>query len=322
MNERLSDRAAAGALRAAVAAPSIHNTQPWRLRFDGAGFDVHADARRALDVIDPDGRALHISIGAAVCNMRVALAAEGWGSRLERPGPSGAEARIVPTACREPSPSMRALAGAIAHRRTNRQPFDDTAVPAVVLDALCRAAAGDGLRLVILDPVRGGAVLALTQAADAVQRADPRYRRELAAWTTDRGERRDGVPVAAFGPRPTTAALPVRDFGLELQRAERDAARFEAHPRLVVLHSRGDGPDRWLDAGQALERVLLTASVHGLATQPMTQALEVPHLRRLLSPPGGHWHPQMILRIGYGHPVAASPRRPLRDVMRSTACAR
>ncbi|MEV8516501.1 nitroreductase family protein [Dactylosporangium sp. NPDC051484] len=312
MNEQLSERAAAACLRAAVAAPSIHNTQPWRFRFDGAGFDVYTDPKRTLEAIDPQGRAMHISVGAAVCNLRLALAAEGWASRLERTGP---DARVTPVARREASPSVRALAGAIARRRTNRDPYDDAPVPVDTVELLQRAAAADGVRLVALDPVRRGAVLALTQAAEAWQRGDPRYLRELATWTTDRGDRPDGVPAHTFGPRPTTAALPVRDFGLTLPAVERDAARFERRPNLVVLHSLGDDSAAWLDAGRALQRVLLTAAVHGLATQPMTQALEVPRLRRLLAAPGGRWYPQMILRIGYGRLVTTGARRPLRDVL-------
>jgi hypothetical protein len=46
----------------------------------------------------------------------------------------------------------------------------------------------------------------------------------------------------------------------------------------------------------------------------MTQALEMPDLRRMLAGPDGRWWPQMILRIGYGEPVPGSPRRPV------TAC--
>jgi len=266
---------------------------------------------------------MHIAVGAAVCNLRIALAAEGWVSRLELPEHGGPAARVVPVAAREPSAYLQALALAVARRRTNREPYEDAAVPGDVLAALRRAAATATTRLVVLDPVRRGAVLAITQAADAWQCADPEYRRELARWTGSCGERRDGVPLPFFGPRATTAGLPLRDFGLETPGADRAAARFERHPTLLVLHSRGDTPPSWLEAGGALERMLLTATVHGLAAQPMTQALEVPHLRRMLAAPGGGWHPQMILRVGYGHHVAAVPRRPLRTVVpRGTAGSR
>ncbi|MEU7872931.1 nitroreductase family protein [Dactylosporangium sp. NPDC049140] len=315
MSEQLPDRTTAACLNAAVAAPSMHNTQPWRFRFDGLGFDVYADAERALPATDPAGRALHISVGAAVCNLRLALAADGWVSRLERPATAGGPVRVVPVATRDPSSDIEALALAINRRRTNRGPYDDAAVPGALLEALRRAAAGGSSRLVVLDPVRRGAVLAITQAADAWQQTDPRYRRELARWTSERGDRRDGVLAPWFGPRATTAGLPLRDFGLALPRLSREAARFERHPTLVVLHARGDTPEAWLDAGGALQRVLLTATLHGLAVQPMTQALEVAHLRRMLAAPGGVWHPQMILRVGYGGPVEASRRRPLRTFL-------
>ena len=67
-------------LAAAVAAPSIHNTQPWRFGFDlgTRAVTVHADRSRALALADPHGRALCLSAGSAVLNLRVAAAHLGW----------------------------------------------------------------------------------------------------------------------------------------------------------------------------------------------------------------------------------------------------
>jgi hypothetical protein len=116
-----------------------------------------------------------------------------------------------------------------------------------------------------------------------------------------------------FGPRPELAALPLRDFDLA-HMTDRRVARFEAEPTLAVLYTFGDDRQDWLRAGQALERVLLTATVHSLAT-PLTQAVEVPQLRTLFDAPTERRVVQSIIRLGYAGAVPRTPRRPLADVL-------
>jgi hypothetical protein len=71
-------------------------------------------------------------------------------------------------------------------------------------------------------------------------------------------------------------------------------------------------------AGQALQRALLVATTEGLSASFMNQPLEQPDLRWLVrSPVTGRGHTQMILRLGYGVPVPATPRRPISQVLRS-----
>src|SRR5207245_724562 len=57
----------------AARAPSIHNTQPWLFNWDGCSFELRADTHRGLSAIDPDGRELVLSCGAALYNLRLAL---------------------------------------------------------------------------------------------------------------------------------------------------------------------------------------------------------------------------------------------------------
>lgn len=67
-------------IAASVAAPSIHNTQPWRFRLDPdtVTLEIRAVAERGLRHTDPSGRALHVSVGCALFNLRVAVIHHGW----------------------------------------------------------------------------------------------------------------------------------------------------------------------------------------------------------------------------------------------------
>src|SRR5689334_4366496 len=67
-------------LEAAVAAPSMHNTQPGRFEVEGHVLDIYLDGSRTLPVEDPTGRAMRIATGAATFNLRCAAEALGYGT--------------------------------------------------------------------------------------------------------------------------------------------------------------------------------------------------------------------------------------------------
>ena len=91
----------------------------------------------------------------------------------------------------------------------------------------------------------------------------------------------------------------------------RDHATFEVAPTIAVLSTAQDRPVDWVRAGQALERLLLEATAAGVAASFLNQPLEHDDLRFLVrSPLTGVGNSQMILRLGYGDEVPATPRRP------------
>src|SRR6266536_5394033 len=305
-------------LQAAVAAPSIYNTQPWRLRVLRGAIELYADRERQLPVVDPHGRELAISVGAALLNLRVAILRHHrlpLTRLLPDPGQPDLAARVVLGPPAEPDLTIRALAEAIPHRHTNRRPFTRVTIPPEVLAELTAAALVEGGRLTVLDEPTRRDVLGVVRSAELRLRGDPTYRDELNTWTSGEPARDDGVSRTEFGPWDALETLPLRDFGLTRPTEPRRSAQFEPDPTLVVLSTVGDSSDLWLRAGQSLERLLLTATVRGLATTPMTQPLEIPELRELLTPAGGGRSPQVILRIGYGPASPTSTRRPLHEVL-------
>jgi hypothetical protein len=90
---------------------------------------------------------------------------------------------------------------------------------------------------------------------------------------------------------------------------------------LLVLATAGDDTADRLRAGEATSAVLLAATTLGLASTPLSQAVEVDATRRSIQRDVLHVpeQPQIVLRIGWPAACAAeippTPRRGLRSVL-------
>ena len=309
-------------LRAAVAAPSFHNTQPWQFAVASDRVEVYADPSRQLRHADPSGRSLLISVGAAVFNLRVAGEHLGFqptvrlAREVQLPGPAPVLVATVDLGRRTGAGELAPLFPAVAARRTNRLPFDELPVALEILANLVDAAESEGAVLSVHDdPEQVGRIVGLLRSAEIEERTDVARPGERAAWVGGPG-RHEGVPVASLGPLPDDPEAAFRDLGAGID-VPRATAAFERAPMLAVLATFRDGAMDWVEAGQALQRVLLVATAAGVAASFMNQPLEDDELRTLvLNPEAGAGHPQMILRLGYGDPVPATPRRPVSAVRR------
>jgi nitroreductase len=331
------------AVRAALA-PSVHNTQPWRLVLRERALEVHADRTRALPVLDPTGRQLVISCGCAVFNARVSLAACGYATVVERPAGTAAgtllarilveepaDPELVRAALDEDAPAhlrdvlpadqahLASLDPLLELRRTNRRRFADDPVPETLVAVLEEAASAEGAELLpIRDPDDRVAIAVLCQRADAEQNADPAYRAELRAWTTDDPSRLDGVPAVAVPQNGPTSYddVPIRDFDTTGAGGLPAATHSSLHQCLLLLGTEVDAQQDWLRAGEALERVLLEVTRHGFTASPLTQVVEVPQTRGLLRHRFGNMlFPDVLLRIGRAPATPAPRRRRLADVL-------
>lgn len=308
------------ALRAATRAPSVHNTQPWRFVVASPFVELHLDRERVLAVADPAAREARISCGAALFNLRLAIEAAGRAAVVDLlPDPARPDflAVVRVSGARPPTPEQTTLAQAITRRVSNRRPFTDRAVPPAHRHALARTAEAERAHLVVMDtPKKLDTFATLLRRADHLQVEDPDFQHELRTWADrDTDDAQDGVPRSAGGPRPTGGSLLApRQFHPE-STVERP---FEREPMVAMLTTHGDTPRDHLRAGLALQRLLLSATVLGLSASFLSQPVEVPAtraaLRTLLNVPG---QPQTVLRIGYGHPVAGTPRRPVNAVTTS-----
>jgi nitroreductase len=294
----IDPRVAKALRRAAVRAtraPSVRNTQPWRLVLHADSLEVQADRSRQLTVLDPHGRQLLISCGCAVFNARVSMAASDVGTQVEYlvdadrgsalARLSGGDAVETDIAHLDPS---------IEIRQTNRRPFTREPVPDAVSDTLVAAAAAEGCELVpFVREDHKETVAKLIELAERTLSANPAFDAESRRWTSDDPGRVDGVPT------PTAAdSVPAGE------------------QCLFVLGTRDDGPAAWLRAGQALERVLLEVASAGFTARPLIAAIEVACTYDTLRDDLGLTvHPHLLLRVGRARSAPATRRRRLVEVI-------
>ena len=306
----------------ATLAPSIHNTQPWRFVLSADALEIHADRSRQLQVLDLQGRQMTISCGCALFNARASMAAAGYDPAVERrPDPMQPDllARVLvgePWRGRVP---IGALDEQAEGRHTNRRRFSDEPVPPADVAALVEAADKEGA---VLFPVERddhrASTARLSQLADVIENADPAYRAELRAWTTDDGRRRDGVPAAAVPHADAGSGdeIPIRDFDTRGMGWLPTQTQSSMQQCLLLLGSAADDQVAWLRSGEALERVLLEVTRRGYVASPFTQVIEVARTNAMLRQELAlTMYPHILLRVGRAPATAATRRRRLVDMI-------
>lgn len=301
--------ALAEAARTAGYAPSIHNTQPWRWRVDGAFLELRAERSRQLSVTDPSGRLLTVSCGTALHHARLALAAEGWSADVHRlPDPADPDllARLTATGHVDVTPEAMRLLQTIRIRRTDRRPVSDTPVATEALDDIRRVVRAEGARLHLLRPHDVVDLAAAADHAQSVEAMDASWREELAYWAG--GSRREGVgvPDEVIPTQSPATTVPGRDFGhggaLPVSAGHDRAAGY------AILYGDEDTALGWLRGGEALSAAWLRAVELDLTLLPLSAAVEVPAtrqtLRRMLA---GVGEPYLVLRFGVADPDHAGP---------------
>jgi hypothetical protein len=302
----------------------VHNSQPWTFVLHPDRLELRADRSRQLAVLDPLGRELVQSVGAALLNARAALASRRYAADVARlPRPEDPDLLAVVRAVDgDPDPTLARLDRVSDRRHANRRPFEPATVPDEVLDGLADVVTAEHTVLVpVRDPADRALVAVLTQEADRLQTADPAYRAELEEWT-GRSPARGGGVAAGSVPRTSAArtdAVPVRDFDVRGTGGLPARTGSGTEQTLVLLATAEDDPLSWLHSGEALQRLWLELTRAGWVAGPLSQALEVPsvreRLRRLTAPA----HPQMLLRIGRAQAAEPTARRPRRSVLQGAA---
>jgi len=300
-------------LSTAARAPSVHNTQPWRFRVNACDIELLADPRRKLGV-DPIGREMLVSCGAALFGLRLAIRSLGY-QPVIRLLPDIKQLRLLARIAMVAGTPMTAresdLLNAIPHRHTHRGPFSPRPLPPGLLVGLQHDAVAEGATLALVQSAAGYERLAsLLSATGPRQDHDPVARADITRWSrAAESGARDGIPAQAFPAQLVSEPGRLRQRDFDLGRGIGFDATPGARPAATaILLTLADRRADWLRAGQALQRLLLHAASTWVFASLYTQPLESAQIRHMVKErlrlPG---FPQVLLQFGRAdstHPTA------------------
>lgn len=304
---------------AALRAPSILNTQPWRWRLVGQTAELWVDRSRQLPHVDPDGRLLMLSCGIALDHALTALRAAGYRGEAHRLD-SGQQPDRVAWLRRGVRQAPDAVNyRAIYARRTDRRPFAETPPAVADVDGLRAAAERHGAHLHVLPEDQVAELAVAVAQAGSLERTEIAVAADIAAWTNRPASTRDGISMRTVTEGGRRSVRP-RDLTGGRRPWLEYGPGTDGGTVYVVLFTDGDEPRDWLAAGEAFSDVWLSLTARGLAASPISEVVEMPAtrevLRRML---GGIGHPAVAMRIGVpvnpDDPPPASIRRSGTDVI-------
>jgi nitroreductase len=310
------------AVQLACRAPSLHNSQPWRLEVDDEGLQLFLDRTRVVQSTDRSGREAVISCGALLHHLRVAMEAAGWSSTVDRfPNPNNHDhlATVTFAPMDFVTDAHRRRADAILSRRTDRLPM--TAPPDWdAVESLVRAGLDEGVYLDVLAEDARPQLGDASQLAEALRLYDSTYHAELNWWTAP-FEVTDGIPHSSLISAAESERVEVNRAFPMTRHGERRPAIADDRATILVLSTDADSPDDALRCGEAMSDILLECTTAGLATCTVTHVTEIPAAREVVAAQTGRAAlPQLLIRVGLAPALEElpppTPRRPLEDVLR------
>ncbi|MCF8200252.1 MAG: hypothetical protein K9J42_15900 [Sulfuritalea sp.] len=339
----------------AILAPSSHNRQPWLVDLrESNSISLHVDRERMLPMTDPWFRQITVSQGAFIESLLIALKERGVAPQLQlfpegefapREVDDRPVARII-WESRSATLAKDSLFPQLLRRQTAKVAYD-TARPVAesVLEQLRSAVAGFEVGFggtVSADRVAPLRSLCLDAAKVEINtgRTIMESTRLMRIGPEEISRHRDGISINELVPRIADAlgafdrSQPPAEGSVGYNKA---IERFEQHSLsamgfvwLTTASARhlavGSSRSAEVNAGRAYIRLQLKATELGLQMHPMSQAPQefeemkphYDHLHQLLlGRPAAEETIQMFCRIGYCENQQHSPRRSLKDFVKT-----
>ena len=316
-------------IRAAVQAPSGHNSQPWKFYVHDSSIEVVPDFTKALPVVDENHRELYISLGCAVENLCLAAKEKGYQPTATIRQRDDTTYSILVELTKEPV-QTDPLFHVIDKRQTNRNEYNQRTIEADTLSMIREINSQEGTRFYMY---RRGSDMYDTLShyvyrGNAIQMTDKAFKKELLSWIRFNKQQirktKDGLTHEVMGTPATPKFLGKMIVGMFLKpnpQNKTDRRKLESSSHLVLFTTKNNTPQEWIDLGRTLERFLLKTTSLGIANAYMNPPCEVQALAQELreNTTENREYPTLLLRIGYADPMPYSPRKEVESVIHSNS---
>lgn len=281
-------------LHYASLAGSSHNSQPWKAEvYPNDSILIFADSSRMLDVVDPTGRELFISIGAFIENLDIAAKALGYDAEItlnETAIDSSYPAASIQVVNNGKMPN-NSLVKNIELRTTLRIPFDTLTLRNEDRATLL-SIAPDNIVFIPSNSPDGDFVAEKEMEAYTIQAYDKLAQDELATWmrfsNKDITTKRDGLTPAGMGITGLGGFI-VTNFmkpddskkdSFVKKGVEKTKLQVENCGGWILITTDDNRVTEWINAGRMYERMNIACRSLNLGFHPMNQLIEVPEIEQ------------------------------------------
>jgi len=309
-------------------AGSSHNSQPWKAEvYPNDSVLIFADTSRLLDVVDPNGIELYISVGAFIENLDIAANALGYKTDITlfetgiNSSLPAASIKLTKTGLPQNLEYLKEL----ELRTTLRIPFDTLAIKNIDREKLV-SFAPENIILVPSDSHDGSFIAKKELEAYTKQAFQKDAQDELASWmrfsNRDVNSKRDGLTPAGMGIKGIGGFV-VRNFmnpedskkeSFVMSGVEKTQNQVGNCGGWIFITTEKDDVSEWINVGRIYERLNIQCRSLNIGFHPMNQIIEEPSVYQEVNEKIAQGRKIMfIARIGYvnEYPAPVSKRRPV-----------
>jgi hypothetical protein len=297
-------------------APSVHNTQPWKVSVKNSAVVIKIDKSISLKYSDPTGRETYISLG--IFTEAIIIAAKISGLKVGRVILNKNESVIeFVEAGKNPDAETKKLISCLHSRCTDRSIFTPIQISEKIISKIesCFSLPGVTVKVVI-DRSLIDKMAELTSKGIGLALSNPDFREELSGYLTlPFSKKKRGISVLSLRIPTLLAILEPKlirhGIGLHSE-VKVEKKRWLSASAIIFITTRGDIGWDWFCAGRAYLRTSLVAEEVGLsqATSAATVEASTFHedVEKML---GTQQRLQCVTRLGQGSSKKIfSPREP------------